>query len=290
MPVYSTREDMCIIPPLPDLGSTEPIEELMGDLDILKNRVPKHCLLNGVRVSFNDIMSLAGNFYGIEGSISDPGDETQYAKFERAYNDLALQDPDKIQSELDQLLAIMAIERNSVETVLGQGNPSIPTVLDETKKVPVKQLRSDVSGYNGYKLGYYNFAEDEKFGINVTNKLNERWACFGQKQFYDRFNISHREKVVKALQDVVAQIFSAFEDPNYRGDSGAILNQVPEPDTRMQNNYPLFRVSNDGRLLKRYYVNNLSSPSTTSYWWGGTTVDKVKSYVPCKSLVRLPSL
>ena len=134
MPVYSTREDMCIIPPLPDLGSTEPIEELMGDLDILKNRVPKHCLLNGVRVSFNDIMSLAGNFYGIEGSISDPGDETQYAKFERAYNDLALQDPDKIQSELDQLLAIMAIERNSVETVLGQGDPSIPTVLDETKE------------------------------------------------------------------------------------------------------------------------------------------------------------
>ena len=45
---------------------------------------------------------------------------------------MALRDPDTVQSELDQLLAIMAIERNSVETVLGHGDPSIPTVLDET--------------------------------------------------------------------------------------------------------------------------------------------------------------
>ena len=132
IPVFSKREGMCIYPPLPDLGSTEPIEELIGDLDIYKNRVPKLRLPNDVRLSYNDILALAGNFYGIEGSISDPGNETHYSKFERAYNDLALRDPDTVQSELDQLLAIMAIERNSVETVLGNGDPSIPTVLDET--------------------------------------------------------------------------------------------------------------------------------------------------------------
>ena len=154
----------------------------------------------------------------------------------------------------------------------------------------MKQLNSDVSGFNGYKLGYYNFAEDEKYGINVTNKLNERWTCFGQKKFYDQFNQSHREKVVKALQDVVAQIFSAFGDPNYRGDYGAILNQVPEPDTRMPNNFPLFRVSTDGKLLKRYNVGDLSSPTTTSGWWGGTTVDKVKYNIPTNSQVRLPGV
>ena len=129
VPVFSTREDMEIIPPLPELGSTEPIEDVIANLTI-HTRVPKLRLPNGVRVSFNNILSLAGNFYGVEGTISGP-EESPAIKFMRAFNDLALQDSDTVQPQVDQLLAIMAIERNSVESVLGNGEPSIPTVLDD---------------------------------------------------------------------------------------------------------------------------------------------------------------
>ena len=69
IPVFSMREGTHIYPPLPDLGSTEPIEDLIGDLDIYENRAPKLRLPNGVRLSYNDIIALAGTFYGIEGSI-----------------------------------------------------------------------------------------------------------------------------------------------------------------------------------------------------------------------------
>ena len=162
-------------------------------------------------------------------------------------------------------------------------------ILNSTsRRVPVKKLRSDVGGFNGYKLGYYNFAEDEKFGLNVMNKLNDRWTCWGQKQFYDRFNSGHRERVAKVLQDVVAQIFTAFGDQAYEGDYGAILNQVPEPDTRMPNNYPLFRVADDGRLLRRCNFDDLSCASTYGQWWGGTAVDMVKKYTPRNSVIRPP--
>ena len=154
------------------------------------------------------------------------------------------------------------------------------------RRVPVKQLKSDVDGYNGYKLGYYHFSEDEKFGLNVTNRLNERWTCWGQKTFYDKCNEAHRKRVIKALNDVVAQIYTAFGDQTFGGDYGAILNQVPEPDTRMQNNYPLFRVADDGKLLRRLHVNDLSSAATIDNWWGGTTVAMVKSYSPRNSVVR----
>ena len=131
VPVFSTRKDLEIIPPLPELGSTEPLENIIADLNIY-DRTPKLRLPNGVRLSYNDILTLAGNFYGIEDSICDPkGNPAD--KFIRAFNDLALQDPDVLQPQLDQLMAIMRIERNSVESVLGNGigDPSIPTVLDD---------------------------------------------------------------------------------------------------------------------------------------------------------------
>jgi hypothetical protein len=130
VPVFSAREDMQVIPPLPELGSTEPIEDIIANLTV-NSRVPELRLPNGIRLSFNNILTLAGNFYGIEDFISDPGGNPAI-KFMKAFNELALKDPDIVQPELDQLMAIMTVERNSVETVLGRGDTSIPTVLDDS--------------------------------------------------------------------------------------------------------------------------------------------------------------
>ena len=92
-------------------------------------------LPNGIQLAYGEIIAFAGDFYGIpEMPICEEKSGTSYeSRFMDAFDTLGRGDLTTINKELSQIREILKIEKNSVATVLGRGDPSIPTVLDEDK-------------------------------------------------------------------------------------------------------------------------------------------------------------
>lgn len=104
-------------------------------------------LPNGVEIKFEQIIALAGDFYGLpEHPIIDPfnrlneEDSGRYQRFQDAYDTLARAPRERLQKELDELLAILEKEI--------QEGPSVgPKTLDRKTGgkwlfgLPVKQGR-----------------------------------------------------------------------------------------------------------------------------------------------------
>ncbi|XP_068698869.1 uncharacterized protein [Montipora foliosa] len=78
-------------------------------------------LPNGVKIRFEEIISLAGDFYGLpDKPIIDPVDQEdsgRYQRFTDAYNKLARSSKDELQDELENLLATLHKEIESGEEV-----------------------------------------------------------------------------------------------------------------------------------------------------------------------------
>ena len=92
-------------------------------------------LPNGIQLTYGEIIAFAGDFYGIpESPICEEVNGTSYkSRFMDAFNTLGRGDVASIRNELIQIRHILMIEKNSVATVLGHGDPSIPTVLEKNK-------------------------------------------------------------------------------------------------------------------------------------------------------------
>ena len=82
-------------------------------------------LPNGLKLSFGQIIALAGDFYGVpENPIVDPFEEDcnkssgLRKRFLAAYSTLANANYEEIKEELDQILKIMKKERSSIEAAL----------------------------------------------------------------------------------------------------------------------------------------------------------------------------
>ena len=117
------------------------IEEVQTILKILT-------LPNGIQLTYGEIIAFAGDFYGIPDMpiCQDTDGTTWESRFVAAFNTLGRGDADTIRRELKQIKEILAIEKNSVATVMGKGDPSIPTVLEENKTY---NQPSDVYKYHG---------------------------------------------------------------------------------------------------------------------------------------------
>ena len=113
---------------------------------ILKNNMLT--LANGIQLTYGEIIAFAGDFYGIPDiPICQEKDGTTWeTRFVSAFDTLGRGDANTIRKELKQIKEILAIEKNSVATVMGKGDPSIPTVLEKDKTY---NQPSDVYKYHG---------------------------------------------------------------------------------------------------------------------------------------------
>lgn len=102
-------------------------------------------LPNKLKLSFGQIIALAGDFYGVpEYPIIDPYEPPhkqssgRRQRFIAAYNTLAKAEYDRIKSELDEILKIMTIERSEIEAVLQdkEGNVVMFDGNDHIRMVP----------------------------------------------------------------------------------------------------------------------------------------------------------
>ena len=97
--------------------------------ELLEDEVPSTerllVLPNKLKLSFGQIIALAGDFYGVpEYPIVDPNEPPhkqssgRRQRFIAAYNTLANAEYAQIKNELDEILKIMTTERNEIEAVL----------------------------------------------------------------------------------------------------------------------------------------------------------------------------
>ena len=124
--------------PINELFETGEHDDEEVTLKILGKSAPDKNLLilpNGIKLTYGEIIGFAGDFYGIpEWPICEEVNGTSYkSRFMDAFNTLGRGDVCSIRKELTQIQHILTIEKNSVATVLGHGDPSIPTVLDKNK-------------------------------------------------------------------------------------------------------------------------------------------------------------
>ena len=103
-------------------------------------------LSNGFQISFGEMIAFAGDFYGKpEAPICDARTVTDMKpRFQQSFDTIFRNEASV--NEIFAIRRILNIERNSVMTVLGRGDDSIPTILDpqKTYKEP-----SDVYRYHG---------------------------------------------------------------------------------------------------------------------------------------------
>ena len=113
-------------------------------------------LPNGLKLSFGQIIALAGDFYGVpEHPIIDATEKNKSQasgrrkRFIAAYDTLANANDKKIKKELDQLLKIMKKERSAIEAALEDKEGKI-TVTDGNGNI--RMLPSDVYDKLGNSL------------------------------------------------------------------------------------------------------------------------------------------
>ena len=102
-------------------------------------------LPNGLQVPYGQIIALGGDFYGAPEQPICEGDNSE-ERFMMAFNTLGRGDGEAIGRELKQIQQILLIEKNSLDTVMGKGDPSLPTILDRTKHTYLEP--SDVYKYH----------------------------------------------------------------------------------------------------------------------------------------------
>lgn len=126
--------------------------------------------------------------------------------------------------------------------------------------------------------------EDNKYGLNVTNKRGEKWIAYGDGRLFDEESRENYQMAVAAVQASVNHIFEAFERPHETSSSNRVTDYIPFVDPNARNNSPMFQVK-DGILVRRTYLENLGDFTTTSNWFGIETVMKVCYYNPRGSVI-----
>lgn len=147
-------------------------------------------------------------------------------------------------------------------------------------RTPRRELSRQVTpSLVGDYLCKYMHDEDNKYGLNVTNKRGEKWIAYGDGWLSDEQSRANYQMAVAAVQASVNHIFEAFEKPHETSSSDRVTDYIPFVDPNARNNSPMFQVK-DGILVRRTDLENLRDFTTTSNWFGIETVLKVRSYNP----------
>lgn len=106
--------------------------------------------------------------------------------------------------------------------------------------------------------------EDNKHGIRVKNRKGDKWIAYGDGMLLNDESEINFKIAVDAVQKSVDHIYETFQYPNQStGSSSVVTDYIPSVDEDEKNNYPMFRVE-DGILVRRKNLENLSDPNTTN--------------------------
>ena len=160
---------------VPVMSTFESGEHDDEEVTVLRSTRPSNNILtlpNGIQLTYGEIIAFAGDFYGIpENPICVGTSGTSYeSRFMDAFNTLARGDFATVQGELQKIRKILKIEKNSVATVLGRGDPSIPTVLEKDKSY---NQPSDVYKYHGL---WFTIQYDTILGGHWVNGVPVRFG------------------------------------------------------------------------------------------------------------------
>lgn len=129
--------------------------------------------------------------------------------------------------------------------------------------------------------------EDNKYGLRVTNKMGDKWIAYGDGMLLDEESEDNCRIAVNAVQKSVNEVYEAFQNSDKAAGSSLVPDYIPFIDPGEKNNYPMFQVQN-GKLLRRADLNNLSDPNTKSDWLSVPVAVKhwVHSYKPHSSVIE----
>ena len=117
-------------------------------------------LPNGLKLTFGQIIALAGDFYGVPAHpIIDPKEQPpanvsagRRNRFLAAYDTLANENINDVKKELDQILNIMTVERKAVEAVLEKKTEGVTMVAINDEDGGIRIVPKDVYDKLGNSL------------------------------------------------------------------------------------------------------------------------------------------
>lgn len=143
----------------------------------------------------------------------------------------------------------------------------------------------------GALLSNYMHNEENKFGIHVNNNLGEQWLVYGDYSYFNPFNQTNQQMLLKTLQASADEIFEAY----YSGslpERNQIEEMVPHiTQLNDENNMdiaPMFYWDDQNKqLLRRTNLANPYDRHWTNSWWGWSTLLLLKTQYGVTSTVQL---
>lgn len=143
----------------------------------------------------------------------------------------------------------------------------------------------------GALLSNYMHNEENKFGIHVNNNLGEQWLVYGDYSYFNPFNQTNQQMLLKTLQASADEIFEAY----YSGslpERNQIEDMVPHiAQLNDENNMdiaPMFYWDDQNKqLLRRTNLANPYDRHWTNSWWGWSTLLLLKTQYGVTSTVQL---
>ncbi|HAT2009082.1 TPA: phospholipase [Legionella pneumophila] len=143
----------------------------------------------------------------------------------------------------------------------------------------------------GALLSNYMHNEENKYGIHVTNNLGEQWMVYGDYSYFNPFNQTNQQMLLKALQASADEIFEAY----YSGvlpEKNQIEDMIPHitklNDENNMDIAPMFYWDKENKqLLRRTNLTNPYDRHWTNSWWGWSTLLLLKTQYGITSTVQL---
>ena len=142
-------------------------------------------------------------------------------------------------------------------------------------RIPRTELGKETTPSNvGHLLSKCMHDEDGKFGLRVTNVRGDKWTAYGDGTLLHEKSKDNLKLVTEAVQLSVDQVYEAYRNPTKTLETTVVTDLIPFVDQEEKNIHPLFQVKN-GKLCRRYSVNDLHDHRTMTSWWGATTLFKL---------------
>jgi hypothetical protein len=198
-------------------------------------------------------------------------------------NEIALEsknenpDVQKIARLTHQALAVEASAGHFLTDAFSSGHVRVPRKeLYELKTIFGLSVPSAITGL--FTLVMHN--DDGKNGLWITDKLTgDEWKAFGDDSLLTGKGRKNKEKVCTAasigMQEIIGKLKEAQgkEQPQESfPEWGTIYELIPEECAHKNINQPLFKVDDEGKLLRRKDVNDPLCQDYISNWWIGTTL------------------
>lgn len=159
-------------------------------------------------------------------------------------------------------------------------------------RTPREELKDKITpAVLGSLLSNYMHNEENKYGIHVTNDLGDQWVVYGDYSYFNPFNQTNQQMLLKALQLSADELFDAYQTGIIPAKS-AVLQMIPHAQQINDDNnldiVPMFYWDNKSKqLFRRTDISNPYDRHWTSSWWGWSTLLLLKSQYGVTSTIQL---